>query len=390
MDRHKAPAGINGGFFSIPWIYSASNVMVGPVLSANTRAFIPGRPEDVQAVRGRPLVLIGRDRISFVPFDPGSMNTLEGIQRVLPDVTDAFVAGVWLVKNGEPLTEAQLETFRLSSAAEFRPRAFFGVDREGRAVAGTTQSGTNSARLAQILPELGLQEAVLLDSGFSTSLIYKDQVLATGHASASQPSRPVPHAILLYDMPELWAQGSQSSQGSQGSSEEDKLQGIASLVPENQQADVLRTLQAVWRGEKVLQKGDRGSTIMALQMILTQIAATKSRFDLLTSGPDGVYGNEVSQALGALELNGLPPSPPTVTRAQDLPVTYVSQLLKTPDPLLTPDPSPPPATPIEKIDQKILGSILTAMQHTPTSVLVPKTLRRTVENLNEKPSRKIL
>jgi hypothetical protein len=38
-----------------------------------------------------------------------------------------------------------------------------------------------------------------LDSGFSTSLVDGDKVLVTGHTSPGIPSRPVPHAIVLYD-----------------------------------------------------------------------------------------------------------------------------------------------------------------------------------------------
>jgi hypothetical protein len=41
----------------------------------------------------------------------------------------------------------------------------------------------------------------LLDSGFSTSLVFQDKILVTGHTSAGIPSRPVPQALLLYGTP---------------------------------------------------------------------------------------------------------------------------------------------------------------------------------------------
>ena len=39
-------------------------------------------------------------------------------------------------------------------------------------------------------------EAVLLDSGFSTSLVLDKYLLASGHSNADHASRPVPHAII--------------------------------------------------------------------------------------------------------------------------------------------------------------------------------------------------
>ena len=45
----------------------------------------------------------------------------------------------------------------------------------------------------------GIREAVLLDSGFSTSLVDDGNILVTGHTAPGIPSRPVPHAIVLFD-----------------------------------------------------------------------------------------------------------------------------------------------------------------------------------------------
>ncbi|NJL97377.1 MAG: polysaccharide deacetylase family protein [Synechococcaceae cyanobacterium SM2_3_2] len=293
LNRYQAPAGINGSFFAIPFINSASNVMIGPAMAANTRTFIPGRPEDNSAIVGRPLVLFGRDRISFLPFDPDTMNSLEDIQQIMPDVTDLFVGGLWVVKNGEPLSRTQLESFRLSSAWEFRPRAFFGVDQDGLAVIGATSTHVDAPILSQVLVEAGIQEAVLLDSGFSTSLIKDGEILATGHSAQGQPSRPVPHAILLYDLAEL-----QERDPSQP--EISKLELMASLLLPEVEVPARAALEQILAGQGILRQGDRGAAVMAIQMGLTRIAASQGRTDLLQSGPDGVYGNEV--ALAVVEL----------------------------------------------------------------------------------------
>jgi hypothetical protein len=44
---------------------------------------------------------------------------------------------------------------------------------------------------------IGIREAVLLDSGFSTSLVWKDEILVSGHSRPDMPSRPVPHALVI-------------------------------------------------------------------------------------------------------------------------------------------------------------------------------------------------
>lgn len=37
-----------------------------------------------------------------------------------------------------------------------------------------------------------------MDSGFSTSLVLGKRILVTGHTAPNLPSRPVPHAIVLF------------------------------------------------------------------------------------------------------------------------------------------------------------------------------------------------
>jgi hypothetical protein len=48
---------------------------------------------------------------------------------------------------------------------------------------------------------MGVQEAWLMDSGFSTSLIWQNHVLVSGHFHKEVPSRPVPHALFLFGQP---------------------------------------------------------------------------------------------------------------------------------------------------------------------------------------------
>ncbi|MGK7909996.1 MAG: polysaccharide deacetylase family protein [Synechococcus sp.] len=298
IDRYQATAGINGSFFSLPWIYASSNVMVGPVQAANNGIFVPGREEDNRAIRGRPLVLMGQDRLSFVPFHPELMNDPDFIQQMMPDVTDLFVAGLWLVKDGRALSLEELESFHLSSAAEARPRVFFGVDRQNRLVVGVTDTHIYSLKLAQILPKLGIQEAILLDSGFSSSLVHEGEILATGHATAEQPSRPVPHAILLYDLYKL----------AQTPPNRDPLARLVKTVPADSQTETEQILQSVLDGDSVFEKGDRGSAVLALQRGLEMVAIANGENSPLPSGADGVYGNEVVSAIAPYLAGGLPGS----------------------------------------------------------------------------------
>jgi biofilm PGA synthesis lipoprotein PgaB len=376
--RYQADAGINGSFFSIPWINSASNVMVGPAMAANHKTFIPGRPEDDQAIRGRPLVLLGRDRLRFVPFDPDTMTHLENIRQLMPDVTDLFVAGLWLVKDGHALSPAEINSFRLASAAEFRPRAFFGVDDQERVVIGVTKTHVNAAILASLLPKTGIWEAVLLDSGFSTSLVYQGEILATGHAGPNQPSRPVPHAILLYDMNRLWARDPlpEAKAGSEG----DRLEGLVQLLPGSEQEAAKAQLKGILAGQRTLRRGDRGAAVVAVQLGLSRLAAQQGRLDLLPSGPDGVYGQEVAQAMAELVLKE--PSDGSE------PVAEGSLPQATPTPLVAGTATARQG--VDIIDAQLLRRLLERVNLASPSVLVDTRLERPALSLERKPTRKLL
>jgi peptidoglycan/xylan/chitin deacetylase (PgdA/CDA1 family) len=193
-----APAGLNGTFFSDARVNSQGAGIVGPILSRLGPGFAPGLPGDRPRIAGRPLVLISPKQMAFLPFRPHLALDEEGVRRLLPDVTDCFLGGAWLIHNGKPLEHEELERFGLSNIFDFRPRAMLGIDNQGRPFLGAAMTGNASDRLAQSLAKLGLEECVLLDSGFSTSLVLGQEVLVSGIVRADMPARPVPHALLLY------------------------------------------------------------------------------------------------------------------------------------------------------------------------------------------------
>ena len=202
-----AVAGVNGTFFKDAAIASNDSNMMGPLLTADgtflreSDAYLLGR------ISGRPLVAWSNSQFLVTAFRPASMNRKAQVQALLPGVTDAFVAGAWLVRGGHAISAADMRRYASSDAQEVRPRVFFGVTKDGLGIAGATITPVSSAGLARIAEQVGAQEAVLMDSGYSTSLIYGSQVLAVGHASRKVPSRPVPHAIVFFNPTSVQAQG---------------------------------------------------------------------------------------------------------------------------------------------------------------------------------------
>ncbi|EFA73653.1 hypothetical protein CRD_01162 [Raphidiopsis brookii D9] len=182
-------AAVDGGFFSLK--YLDSNTMIGPVLSGN-RGFIPGNASENLKLRDRPLVLINPHSVSFIPFVPESHNTLEGLQATSPEnkgVTDAFVGAAWLVRNNTPQPAANFGNLYGYDIA--RHRAFWGINLAGMPVIGVTKTPVDSVSLGEILHGLGFRDAVMLDSGASTSLSYQ------GKSLVGYTPRPVPHAVVL-------------------------------------------------------------------------------------------------------------------------------------------------------------------------------------------------
>jgi poly-beta-1,6-N-acetyl-D-glucosamine N-deacetylase len=194
----SATAGVNGGFFAMKALHTDNSDMVGPYLAKNEGVYTPGNPDFDKSLRGRPVVLISPTGIRFVPYSPETFSSLEAAQLYLSDLTDMFVAGIWLVNDSKALTTKQITQFKLSNHAEFRRRAFLAIDQKGLPVVGATLSNINATQLAKGLAAAGMREAVLLDSGFSTSLVYQGKILVTGHTEKSMPSRIVPHVILVH------------------------------------------------------------------------------------------------------------------------------------------------------------------------------------------------
>jgi peptidoglycan/xylan/chitin deacetylase (PgdA/CDA1 family) len=183
----RAVAAVDGAFFSLK--YLDSNVMIGPILSQSTKLFVPGNASENPLLTGRPLVLIARDHVTFVPFDPDRHNTLAGIQSEEPEVTDAFVAAAWLVKDSQPQPPSAFgDLFDFDAA---RHRAFWGIDQSGQPVIGVASEPVGSVDLGKLLSRAGLRDAVMLDSGASTSLAFN------GESLVGYTPRPVPHVVAL-------------------------------------------------------------------------------------------------------------------------------------------------------------------------------------------------
>ncbi len=193
-----AVAGINGGFFAISDIRSSDNRMVGPMKTAAMPSVVPDEAKERwEKLRNRPVVLWGATGIGIVPFQPDTMRSHEAFVDFMPDVTDVLLTGVWLVHSGIPRTREQMDTFGAKDIQDFRRRAFLGVTADGEIVLGAATHSYTSEQVARAAAAAGLYEAVLLDSGFSTSLVYGQSIKASGHSTPTTPSRPIPHAIVV-------------------------------------------------------------------------------------------------------------------------------------------------------------------------------------------------
>jgi peptidoglycan/xylan/chitin deacetylase (PgdA/CDA1 family) len=187
LEGTKAIAGVDGGFFSLK--YLDSNVMIGPVFSQSTNEFVPGNKSENPKLTGRPLVLISPHAVKFIPFDPTKHNTLSGIQAEMPNLTDAFVAAAVLVKNSQPQPSSAFG--KLFDFEASRHRAFWGINQAGQPTIGVSAEPIGSVELGEALAKVGFRDAVMLDSGASTSLAYK------GESLVGYTPRPVPHVVGL-------------------------------------------------------------------------------------------------------------------------------------------------------------------------------------------------
>lgn len=191
-------AGINGGFFALAAIDSADNAMVGPVRTAEMSQMTPDTSSERWVkINNRPLVMWSDNEFAMLPYVPAQMGKEEQFEYFMKGFTDCFMGGVWLVHKGEATPAEEQSVFGAKDIQDFRRRAFIGITAEGEFVAGTATDSVSSAKLAEAIAEAGVEEAVLIDSGFSTSLVFNDKIKATGHSNKDHPSRPVPHAIII-------------------------------------------------------------------------------------------------------------------------------------------------------------------------------------------------
>ena len=198
VEREKAQAGINGGFFAMAAIASTDNAMVGPLKTPEMGEVAPDQSsERWDKINGRPLVIWSEEEFAILPYIPAQMGKEEQFQWFMRDYSNTFMAGVWLVHNGVPQPREFQNVVGAKDIQDPRRRAFIGVTKDGQFVAGAAVSSVSSEKLAIAIAEAGVEEAVLIDSGFSTSLVFDGKIKASGHSSAKDPSRPVPHAITI-------------------------------------------------------------------------------------------------------------------------------------------------------------------------------------------------
>lgn len=191
-------AGMNGTFFVNAALRGTDNAMIGPFRAGNEGEFFP----DMDSIRlerllNRPLVAWGAGRIAVAPFQPTSLNDEAGVLRLHPGMTDCFLAGAWIVHAGEARKRSEMAPFAARDFNDPRKRAFFGWTKDGDIVFGASQDVITTTMLARGASAAGVEEAFLMDSGFSTSIVFDGKVLAYGHSAPNLPSRPVPHALVM-------------------------------------------------------------------------------------------------------------------------------------------------------------------------------------------------
>ena len=194
-------AALNGAFFSEIRLRTLGSAMMGPTLCRADNQFSPATLDEDARLEGRPLVLIGPQKCLVLPYAEHLGHSREILQTLMPDVTDAFLAGGWIVHHGKAVSPELLTAWSSHDANDFRHRVFAGIDSQHRFVLGGTQSGIGTAALAKTLEKMGIEEAWLMDSGYCSALVWQNKILISGHNDRATPSRPVPHALFLYGDP---------------------------------------------------------------------------------------------------------------------------------------------------------------------------------------------
>jgi hypothetical protein len=189
---------MNGTFFVNAALRGTDNAMIGPFKSQNEGVFFVDRDaRRLEKLIGRPLIAWNETQISVAPFSSEALNSEDGVRQLLPAFTDCFLAGAWIVHNGEARSRREISTAAAGDFNDPRKRAFFGWKADGTLVYGATQNVITTSAMARGAAAAGLQEAFLMDSGFSTSIVFNGKIMATGHSSESLASREVPHALVI-------------------------------------------------------------------------------------------------------------------------------------------------------------------------------------------------
>ena len=193
-----AVAGINGTFFADARLRGSDTTLIGPSQNPTDTTLVPDLAEDrLPRLINRPIVLWGPKKIAIVPFQPGTMNAADPFKAFMPDYTELFLAGAWIVHGGVPRTTDEMRPYSAGDFSDPRRRAFFGISESGEIILGASLDVVDTEKLAAAAAAAGAKEAVLLDSGFSTSLCYNGKVVVSGHTSSGLVSRAVPHAIVV-------------------------------------------------------------------------------------------------------------------------------------------------------------------------------------------------
>lgn len=195
---YKAPAGMNGTFFVNADLRSADNAMIGPSKVHDETEFHSDRdPIRLPRIKNRPLIVWDDKELAIVPFNSGSMNDEASAKALAPEMTDCFLGGAWIVHDSTARSKEEIQPFAARDFNDPRKRAFFGIMENGDIVLGASRDVITTEMLARGAAAAGVKEAVLMDSGFSTSIVFDGKIMATGHTARNLPSRPVPHAVLL-------------------------------------------------------------------------------------------------------------------------------------------------------------------------------------------------
>ena len=196
-DTPSTVAGMNGTFFVNADLRSVDNALIGPCRTQIESLFFADEDKQrLPRIWNRPLVVWGPKKIAIVPFNPYANNDEVSVISLMGDATDVFLGGAWIVHDGIARTKKEI-VYAARDYNDPRKRAFFGVTDKGEPVLGATLEVVTTEMMARGAAAAGVHEAVLMDSGFSTSIVYDGKIIATGHTAKDLPSRSVPHAILV-------------------------------------------------------------------------------------------------------------------------------------------------------------------------------------------------